>query len=207
MKPIVIVPYRDREEHLEIFVPHIKEFIPNCEVVVVEQDNDKPFNRGKLLNIGFIYSLSEEERYFIFHDVDMLPVSADYSYPIRPTHIATRVSQFQYKMPFRHYFGGVTLFNKQDFIDINGYMNDFWGWGSEDDELIFQLQRRKTRIDRRICYFESLQHERIIDKKLYDRNRQLANRTRRKKTGLDYTIYTLNEVVKFPNYTLLKVDI
>ena len=31
--------------------------------------------------------------------------------------------------------GGVVSFNGGDFETINGFPNDFWGWGGEDDEL------------------------------------------------------------------------
>ena len=90
----IIVPYRDREEHLEYFVPSIKEFldkqgIPFC-IYVIDQGNHKSFNRGKLLNVG--YELFKDEcDYFCFHDVDLIPqeVSCDYSVVNRPTHLAS----------------------------------------------------------------------------------------------------------------------
>ena len=52
----IVVPYRNRREHLNHFIPSIsnhlkKQKIP-FEIIVVEQADDKPFNRGKLLNIG-----------------------------------------------------------------------------------------------------------------------------------------------------------
>ena len=54
----VIVPYRDREEHLKVFVPHLCEYLTNSgigfEIIVVEQGDSKPFNRGSLLNLGFL---------------------------------------------------------------------------------------------------------------------------------------------------------
>ena len=52
----IVVPYRNRREHLNQFIPSIsnhlkKQKIP-YEIIVVEQADGKPFNRGKLLNIG-----------------------------------------------------------------------------------------------------------------------------------------------------------
>jgi len=53
----VIVPYRDREKHLKKFIPHITDFLNEhtipFEILVVEQADDLPFNRGRLLNVGF----------------------------------------------------------------------------------------------------------------------------------------------------------
>ena len=52
----VVVPYRNRRVHLNQFIPSIsahltKQKIP-YEIIVVEQADERPFNRGKLLNIG-----------------------------------------------------------------------------------------------------------------------------------------------------------
>lgn len=121
MKPVVIVPYRNREEHLKQFAPKMKEYL-ECDILVVEQLDNKPFNRGALLNIGFLET-ENDYPYFIMHDVDMIPITADYSYPDKPTHIATQCSQFEYKMPYGGYFGGVNLFTKEQFRSVNGFVN------------------------------------------------------------------------------------
>ena len=51
----VIVPYREREEHLERFIEHFTEFMSgkkiNYQIFVIEQYDLKPFNRCRLLNI------------------------------------------------------------------------------------------------------------------------------------------------------------
>mgnify|MGYP003337536680 CR=1 FL=1 len=52
----IIIPYRNREEHFKKFVPHMNNFLKNklnYEIVFVEQLDEKPFNRAKLLNVGF----------------------------------------------------------------------------------------------------------------------------------------------------------
>lgn len=35
----------------------------------------------------------------------------------------------------RTYIGGAVSFSEDDFKKINGFPNNFWGWGGEDDEL------------------------------------------------------------------------
>jgi hypothetical protein len=69
--------------------------------------------------------------------VDMLPIDVDYSYSKNVYHLATNfVSDSDYsKEVFQKYFGGVNLFPIESFRKINGYPNDYWGWGFEDDEL------------------------------------------------------------------------
>ena len=130
-KLAIIVPYRNREEHLARFVPHMEEFLSDKDIeykiFVIEQDNDKPFNRGWLLNVGFEISQKQGYDYFCFHDIDMLPEdnSCDYSWVEKPTHLASRLSKFRYRLVYAEYIGGVTLFNKEHFTYINGFSNKY----------------------------------------------------------------------------------
>ena len=55
MKLAIIVPYRDRLLHLNKFIAYMRPRF-KADVIVVEQLQGKPFNRGKLLNIGVIES-------------------------------------------------------------------------------------------------------------------------------------------------------
>jgi len=45
MKYSIIIPYRNREEHLEIIVPTLQDFFKNesYEIIVSEQDNSDKF--------------------------------------------------------------------------------------------------------------------------------------------------------------------
>jgi len=137
----VIVPYRDREEHLSIFKKHITEYLNRekiqFELIIVEQSDNRPFNRGQLLNIGFLEAEELGCNYVVFHDVDMLPIDADYSYSPNPTNLITSFvcNSVYSKELFDGYFGGVTIFPTHLFKKINGYPNNFGGWGFEDDEL------------------------------------------------------------------------
>jgi len=134
---IIIVPYRCREENLKQFIPYLHCFLKDVKhrIIVIEQSGDGLFNRAKLLNVGFrLYR--DKNAYFCFHDVDMLPesIACDYAYPVIPTHLAAYCSQFEYQF-LSYYFGGVVLVNKEDFQRVNGFSNQYWGWGGEDDDL------------------------------------------------------------------------
>jgi predicted glycosyltransferase involved in capsule biosynthesis len=169
----IIVPYRDRSEHLRIFRRDIdmymKEKNMEYSLYIVEQEEGSPFNRGKLMNIGFDLCKDKCE-YICFHDVDMIPVEADYSKVDIPTHIASSVEQFGWSLPYEGYFGGVTLFDKQSFTRINGYSNEYWGWGVEDDDLLLRCKKAGVETLRRPCSFRSLHHERKVDPKQYENN-------------------------------------
>lgn len=153
----VIVPYRNRKSHLSKFKKEISKYLNTnnilFELIIVEQIDDKPFNRGKLLNIGFVEAKKLKCSYVVFHDVDMLPIDVDYSYSDIPIHLATKF--IPNKQIFENYFGGVTIFPIELFEKINGYPNDFWGWGFEDDELFkrclhYGLKTSETKILRKI---------------------------------------------------------
>ena len=81
----VVVPFRNRQEHLKKFVPAPKKILESknidANIFIIEQNDTKPFNRAKLLNIGFAES-KEEHNYFCFHDIDLLPVNDDCDYHI-----------------------------------------------------------------------------------------------------------------------------
>ena len=91
----VIVPYRNRYEHLQKFKKSIVKYLESknidFKIIIVEQDNAKLFNRGMLCNIGFIEAQKENCDYIVIHDVDMIPVNVDYSYSGYPVHLATKV--------------------------------------------------------------------------------------------------------------------
>lgn len=199
----IIVPYRDRERHLSVFIPHMRSRFKNAEILIIEQADKEPFNRAKLLNIGF---LNSDADYFAMHDVDMLPVKADYSYPVNPTHIATKVSQFRYKMPFPEYFGGVTLFNRNDFLKLNGYSNEFFGWGGEDNEMHDHVLKSGFKIDRRQCTFESL-HHRPEDRSNHATNWNKWKQGRGEEDGLSHCKYGIVSKITAAHYVKISVII
>ncbi len=94
-KLAIIVPYRDREQQLKRFLSHMKDYIKDIdyEIFIIEQADDKPFNRGKLLNAGYKYALDKGCDYFVFHDVDMLPEDVDGSLMPILTRVAYKLAK------------------------------------------------------------------------------------------------------------------
>jgi hypothetical protein len=151
----VIVPYRNRYEHLNTFKKVMTTYLDytklNYELIIVEQDDAKQFNRGMLLNIGFQYAKQKKCNYVVFHDVDMLPVGVDYSYSDTPLHLSTNFitpEGEKERIMFDTYFGGVTLFPVKDFEEIDGYSNKYWGWGYEDDDLLFRCKEKMINLNK-----------------------------------------------------------
>ena len=145
----IIVPYRNRFEHLEIFKQSIIKYLndngyTNYVIIIVNQDNAKLFNRGMLCNIGFIESQKQKCDYILIHDVDMIPIDVDYSFSDVPIHLATD------NIPFESYFGGITLFPSEIFKQINGFSNLYWGWGFEDDDLRYRCVKNNIPFEKHI---------------------------------------------------------
>lgn len=202
----IVVPYRDRLKHLKLFVPFMHKFLTGMkhDIFIVHQIDNRPFNRAKLLNVGFQVA-GKNYDYMATHDIDMLPITADYSFPTRPCHVATAVEQFGYKLPFKTYFGGVVLFNANDFVSLNGYSNNFWGWGGEDDEMFRHIVNAGITIERRVGRFKSLPHDRNVLKSHHQRNVELLNNGRLKDDGLDHCAFKVYDIQKNKEYTTIKV--
>ncbi len=172
MQLAIIVPFRDRHEHAKEFIPYMSTYLTmqghDFHILIVEQEAGLPFNRGKLCNIGYN---SIEADYYVFHDIDMLPITADYSPCLSPTHLVASATQFEDGIPYETYFGGVTMFPNADFMRVNGFSNEFWGWGSEDDDLIKRCANENLVINRREGgTFKSLDHAINIDSTLAKAN-------------------------------------
>lgn len=169
----IIVPYRDRAEHLRRFVPHIVTYFQHDEtakdipvtVTIVEQAPEKPFNRGALRNVGV--ALNPDADYYCFHDVDFLPIRADYRFSDAPTRIIWHGAHLKPIAPgsaemiqenYELYFGGVIVVPQSHVLRLNGYPNTYWGWGWEDAEFRARCTAERLAIKYRDGEFEALQH-------------------------------------------------
>ncbi len=160
----IVVPYRNRAQHLAHFIPHILTYFERdkldrhipISIHIIEQSGSAPFNRGKLLNCG--YSLARDEAdYFCFHDVDYLPIWADYSWSPKPARLAWHgLTQNE---DWDLYFGAVVIFDKVAFERVNGYPNAYWGWGPEDEEMGKRCTQAGLGFDRRDGTYQALPHK------------------------------------------------
>ena len=121
-------------------------------IFIIEQSDDgNPFNIGKLKNVGFKIVGEWEKTHdmkftnFIFSDIDMIPDDELLQYYVKPIKkpisLAIRGTRYDERdMESKKIFLGAVLgFNRRDFEEINGYPDNFWGWGGEDDALLYRL--------------------------------------------------------------------
>ncbi len=159
----IIVPYRDRLNHLSQFIPHITSYFErdkldrqiDVTINVVEQSAGTPFNRGKLKNAGFAL-VRDSCDYVCFHDVDYLPIWADYSWSMMPARLAW--FGLTLREDWTNFFGAVCLFSNEAFVRADGFPNCYWGWGPEDLELGYRARITAGDFERRDGTFASLPH-------------------------------------------------
>ncbi|KAI0989475.1 hypothetical protein GJ496_003868 [Pomphorhynchus laevis] len=167
----VIVALRNRHDTLQYFLKSMHSFLQHQMqpyiIIVVNQTGKTLFNRGLLFNVGVLLT-PLSIKCFVLSDIDMIPLKYENQYicnPERPKQIASAISKWNYKPPYKKYFGGITAFTREQYFKINGYSTRFWGWGGEDDECYirsistFQNISRTSLIEGRIFHFDHKKKE------------------------------------------------
>ncbi|TRY91137.1 hypothetical protein DNTS_020424 [Danionella cerebrum] len=154
-KVALIIPFRKRDEHLRYFLYYLHPILQRQQldygIYVINQDGDEIFNRAKLLNVGYAEALKEYDYdCFIFSDVDLIPMDDRNIYKCysQPRHLAVSMDKFGFRLPYTQYFGGVSSLSKEQFLKINGFPNNYWGWGGEDDDIFNRINSRGMSISR-----------------------------------------------------------
>lgn len=100
----IVIPYRDRANHLPIFLKNIHPLLMKQQIeygiFVIEQIADGMFNRAALMNIGFLEALKLHQwDCFIFHDIDLIPMDDRnlYTCPDQPRHMSVAVDTMGFK--------------------------------------------------------------------------------------------------------------
>jgi len=225
----ILIPFRDRFEELNEFVPTISEFLNHQSIAhaifVINQVDTLRFNRATLINVGFEQSEETLRKfnspncdYVALHDVDLVPMNPNlpYAYPDKgPFHIAAPGLHPKYDYP--SFLGGILLITREHFNLVNGMSNNYWGWGLEDDEFHRRLLDANLSIQRpanittgkegTFKHFHSARIRKRDMIKCY--NQHEVTRRRDRETGLHSTQYKMgrmyqNCVDNIP-YTLLNV--
>uniref|UniRef100_A0A4W2HLU9 Beta-1,4-galactosyltransferase n=1 Tax=Bos indicus x Bos taurus TaxID=30522 RepID=A0A4W2HLU9_BOBOX len=151
----ILIPHRHREKHLLYLLEHLHPFLQRQQldygIYVIHQAGSKKFNRAKLLNVGYIEALKDEIwDCFIFHDVDLVPENDLNLYRCedQPRHLVVGRNSTGYRLRYSGYFGGVTALSREQFFKVNGFSNNYWGWGGEDDDLRLRVELHRMKITR-----------------------------------------------------------
>jgi hypothetical protein len=142
----IIIPHRQRLEDLLRFFQHFSSLDTHgdrFDVFVIEQHNKDIFNRGLLLNAGFLAARAERSySRYIFHDVDSYPTQKMFdhyaAFPKYNVHFAS--PYLGYKYHYDSFVGGVLGMTAKGFEAANGFPTIFFGWGGEDDAFRKRLE-------------------------------------------------------------------
>ncbi|XP_051257366.1 beta-1,4-galactosyltransferase 2 [Dicentrarchus labrax] len=218
-KVAIIIPFRHRENHLKYWLHYLHPILRRQRIdygiYIINQLGEDTFNRAKLLNVGYTEALKDGEYdCFIFSDVDLIPMDDRNLYHCydQPRHFAIAMDKFGFRLPYAGYFGGVSGLSKKQFLKINGFPNEYWGWGGEDDDIYNRITLNGMKVSRpdvRIGRYRMIKHERD---KHNEPNPQRFNKIQNtkntmKKDGISSLTYRVIQVKRYPLYTNISVEI
>lgn len=154
-KVAIIIPFRDRESHLKQWLfflhPILQRQQLDYTVYIINQAGETIFNKARLMDAGFLEALKEYDYdCFVFSDVDIIPMDDRNTFKCysQPRHLAVALDKFGYLLPYQGIYGGVTALSKAQFLKINGFPTNYWGWGGEDDDISYRLSFKGMSISR-----------------------------------------------------------
>jgi hypothetical protein len=156
----ILIPYRARypntfrKEQLHKFLKNINDYFSKVhptlryKLIIIEQNNDYMFNRGLLLNLGFLErekNVDYRIKYYVHHNCDLFPnidqePKLDYSF--------TPINEVRDIFGYSGGIGGIAIFNRLTFLQIYGFPNDYFNWGGEDITLHKRCEKNSIDIKR-----------------------------------------------------------
>lgn len=221
---VIVVPYRNRPTQLEHFIniiaPKIQKYIPNMNVIIVEQYGNKLFNRGKLINVGCL-EYKNKSQTFIIHDIDLEPDdSIIEKYYAPEINIEKEHVRGLYNNEIKT-LGGIYKIEHNTYFNVNGHHNKIWGWGLEDQDfknrmdfygynITFTTIRRSKK---NTSYFKSIfdineknepkSYSRMKNKFFYNTFKNLSKEIKEAfilKNGVNNTTYKLTDRTRYNDY-------
>ncbi|KAM3939206.1 beta-1,4-galactosyltransferase 1 [Leptodactylus fuscus] len=218
-KVALIIPFRKRDEHLKYWLHYLHPILQRQQldygVYVINQDGEATFNRAKLLNVGYMEALKEYNYdCFVFSDVDLIPMDDRNIYKCysQPRHLSVSMDKFGFGLPYNQYFGGVSALSKEQFEKINGFPNNYWGWGGEDDDIYNRIVSRGMSISRPdgiTGKCRMIRHDRDAKNDPNPQRFDLIAHTRQtmNSDGINSLKYKVLKTEKHPLYTKITVDV
>jgi len=163
-KVAFLVPHRDRYYVTPETINKIKKFLIKHQsdleynIFILNQEDNNLFNRGQLLNAG-INLLDDSYSHFVPHDADIFPVLADFK---KPNKTLFRVTDKNWSL-------SVVL--TEDAKKVNGFPNNYWGWGYEDNEFENRFWFLEIPYEYRDFLYDEVSHEKANNNTIHLNNR------------------------------------
>jgi hypothetical protein len=179
---------KPKQKFIDFFANHKDK--EKFDIFIIEQSPKYEFNIGKLKNVGFDIAMKHSSNinnnpkstykvnynYFIFTDIDAIPDKQLFPYYLKKINgfssLAIEGTRYFSRKDLKkniQFFGMTCGMNKETFVHINGYPNNFWGWGGEDDSLGIRLQQTNTP-------FFIPQKGSVIDTETNDKDEQISTK-------------------------------
>lgn len=151
---VFIVPYRNRELEKIHYSIYINYLLEDCkfhyEIYYSEQQDNRPFNRGAVKNIGFLaikdkYPNNYRDITFVFNDIDTIPFKKN------QINYLTTIGIVKHYYGYKYTLGGIFSIIGSDFEKVGGFPN-LWGWGLEDNIIQNKVEKNNIIIDRSQFY-------------------------------------------------------
>ncbi|KII62179.1 Beta-1,4-galactosyltransferase 5 [Thelohanellus kitauei] len=215
----IIVPIKNRDACLAAFLNHYHRIFHSqglCyQIFAVIQTADGYYNRGRLLNIGFVEASKQGFDCFIFHDVDEMLLNPHLKYGCEnsPANFITRRIKPNHLTPSSNSFGTVCGFSTTTFERINGYSNCYWSYGGENDDLYKRVVKLGFNISRTPAEFglyfpNSLSQSHKPNLKIVSLNKMFLNSNySHSEDGLNKLSYKIVSMEYLKLYTRITVNV
>lgn len=155
----IIIPYRNRENHLLKLLPRLKELLSQqkYEIIIAEQNDNEKFLLNSLYDVAYNYTNGDT---IVFHDVDYYPSDnvTYYTSENKPFYPVGKLifldenddqrSINDIPAGYRNFHntvgdhaGGVFVLPRNVFEKIGGFNPYYRGWGKDDDDTKARVRR------------------------------------------------------------------
>jgi len=164
-KLAILIAHRGRRENLSQTLNKLQKYFKtqqpeiDYDIFVVEQFDENLFNKGQIFNAALNH-IKDDYDYVLINDVDIFPVVADFRYP--------NVSLF--RLTEKNW--GASLLFMEDIIKVNGFSNNYWGWGYEDNDLEHRFWFLNIPFEPRDFIYDEINHPLAYTENIKNRNQQ-----------------------------------
>jgi hypothetical protein len=142
-----------RRDEIQILLQNLEKYLllnSIClfKIIISEQNNDDPFNRGFLYNSAFLETekIVKTNRTYIMLNCDYI-FNMDIPFPKSFLLSKKGFVDIYSVSDFHPILGGCCSFDPESFILCNGFPNNIYGWGGEDWAILRRIRENNVPYD------------------------------------------------------------
>ena len=76
------------------------------------------------------------------------------------------LNEFRYNLPYNEMVGGGLAISRSHFLRVNGFSNQFYGWGGEDDDMSNRISKVGMSVNRPVSkHCKAVEGEKVKEKR------------------------------------------